>query len=156
MPVQWPFLLVLGFPKWASCWSPSGTWMTVAGSSCAHQRASRTWRRPLRPRKSSQLHLMLKKVVDLNSTAHLKPKLEDMHFNLWSVALWEIQNLKFIKLFWSDLTGQKASQSWWRLRWVRLPPQRPPAVIPLLLLAVLHCPTVCQLLSLSLFLPLNL
>ena len=40
--------------------------------------------------------------------------------------------------------GLKASQSWWRQRWVLLPPQRLPAVIPLLLLAVPHCPTVCH------------
>lgn len=54
MLVQWPFLSVLGSPKWVCCWSLSGTWMTVAGFSCAHRKASRTWRRPLRPRKSSQ------------------------------------------------------------------------------------------------------
>lgn len=63
MLVQWPFLSVLGFPKWASCWSPSGTWTTVAGSSYARQRASRTWRRPLRPRKSSEFHSIEKNVV---------------------------------------------------------------------------------------------
>lgn len=55
--------------------------------------------------------------------------------------------VKFISLSWSYLIGRKASQSWWRPRWVLLPPQRPPAVIPPPLLAVPHCPTVCQLLS---------
>ncbi len=55
--------------------------------------------------------------------------------------------VKIISLSWSYPIGRKANQSWWRLRWVLLPPQRLPAVIPLPLLAVPHCPTVCQLLS---------
>lgn len=55
--------------------------------------------------------------------------------------------VKCISLFWSCPIGRKASQSWWRPRWVLLPPQRPLAVIPPPLLAVPHCPTVCQLLS---------
>lgn len=57
--VQWPSLWVLGSPKWAYSWSQSGTWMTVAGFSSAPLRASRTWRKPLRPRKSSQFHYLI-------------------------------------------------------------------------------------------------
>lgn len=61
--VQWPSLWVLGSPKWVCSWSLSGTWTTVAGFSCALLKASRTWRRPPRPRKSSQFHFVLKKTL---------------------------------------------------------------------------------------------
>lgn len=54
---------------------------------------------------------------------------------------------KWIHLSWSPLIGLKASQSWWRLKWVLLPPQHLLAVIPLPLLAVPLCPTVCNLVS---------
>ena len=67
MPVQWPFLSVLGSRKWVSFWSLFGTWTTAAGSSCAHQRASRTWRKPLRLKKSSQCNFILQKSVMASS-----------------------------------------------------------------------------------------
>lgn len=69
------------------------------------------------------------------------------HWSIWlqSVAMLDIINTN--SLSWSYPIGRKASRSWWRLRWVLLPPRRLPAVIPLPLQAVLHCPTVCLLLS---------